>query len=166
MECTIAIPVKNGHYTLYAEGVFIRKKFLDGRSFITLDGKFVIVLYYTVYEWRHLYVCIAKELLPDYEITFNECSMSLSVIADLTGRAYDRFKRSMDYLNKATGGMFYKLPPSFFWQLAWLSRHGKNDRLNIRRLVHKYDKNIRVPERIRWEKQEKQHTGKDICLNL
>lgn len=151
MECTVAIPSDNGHYTLYAEGVFIRKSFMDGRSFITLDASHAIVLYYTVHEWRHLYVCVAADALPGHAFNFNECDMQLSVLADLTGRAYDRFKRSMDYLNAASAGTFYRYPAPFFWQLAALCRCGKNDRFNLRLLAGKYDKDIIMPERVKWK---------------
>ena len=71
-------------------------------------------------------------------------------IADLPGRSYDRFKRSMAYLNAATLGKFYRFPPTFFWQLASLCRFGKNSRLNLRLLVNTYDKAIVIPERIKW----------------
>ena len=151
MDCTVTIPKDNEHYSLYAEGIFIRKTVTEQQSFITLNDDFCITLYYTVHTWRHLYVCVATRLFPDYPHTFNESDAQLSVIADLTGRAYDRFKRSMHYLNVATLGAFYRFPPSFFWQLASLCRFGKNNRLNLRLLVYQYDKTIIIPERIQWK---------------
>lgn len=150
VDCTISIPNENEHYSLYAEGVFVRKMITDTQSFITLNDDFCIILYYTVHTWRHLYVCCATRLFPYYPHTFNESDAPLSVIADLTGRSYDRFKRSMAYLNAATLGKFYRFPPTFFWQLASLCRFGKNSRLNLRLLVNTYDKSIVIPERIKW----------------
>ena len=150
MDCTVTIPVDNEHYSLYAEGVFVRKTVTEQQSFITLNDDFCILLYYTVHTWRHLYVCVATRLFPYCPHNFNESDAPLSVIADLSGRAYDRFKRSMRYLNAATRGAFYRFPPAFFWQLASLCRFGKNDRLNLQMLVYQYDKTIIIPEHIKW----------------
>lgn len=140
MDCTITIPQENGNWTVYAEGVLVRRAFTDGASFVTLDDDHCITLYYTVRTWRRLYVCASPRLVPFRVHDFAESDAPLSVMADLAGRAYDRYKRSMGRLSAATGGGFYRYPPAFFWQLAFLCRFGKNDAHNLERLVRRYGK--------------------------
>ena len=127
----------------------------DAESYVTLDGDFCVVLYYTVGKYRRLYICQCSAP-KDADISMlSGCKMPVTVLYELTGRAFDRFKRSMDYLNHASDGLFYRLPYIFFLQLAALCQAGKNSRLNLSLLVRRYDDSISLSRKTRGIKDGK-----------
>lgn len=70
---------------------------------------------------------------------FNCANKELAVISQLRGRAYDRFKRSLDWLDKKTNSRWKKYNIQFFWQLAYLSKKGLNSSQNLKFLIDIYD---------------------------
>ena len=151
MDCTIHIPKKNEHYTIYADGKLTNLISTDNGVFVTLDDSFVFCLYYTVGKFRRLYVCtrfefFSGEIFSPIEVT----SLSkLAVIDVLEGRAFDRFKRSMAYLVRATFSHVREYPPLFYAQLALMCHLNHADRMNLRLLVKKFDPSLKL-EDIKW----------------
>jgi len=152
MECTFTIPYAKDVYSVFADGVFIRKADTDDEAFITLDDDYCISIFYTVFNCRRAYICCSARMVDKNIHFFNECSSQLAVLNELTGRSYDRYKRSCEWLDKATLGKFHKYPCAFFWQLSTLCQRGLNSQVNLRLLVKQYDKDIEIPWRIAWGK--------------
>lgn len=143
----MTIPRAGGRYTLYAEGVVLNVANTETEAYVTLDDNFGIVLYYTVGKCRRLYVCCRADMAGCSPQKLSGCAVPLSVLCELTGRAYDRFKRGMRYLNDVTEGRFHRFPVAFLWQFAVLCQAGKNNRGNIAFLIHQYDTNLAIPRR-------------------
>ena len=146
---SVRIP-KNDYYTTYAEGVFLS---MDTESedgvIINLDADYTFFLYYTFKFHRRLYICSTK--IPGNDHKFENVNEPVKILCQLRGRAFDEFKRSVNYLNKSTKGSFYHLPPMYFWQLAALCRARKNSRINLELLTKRYNPGI-IFEEIQWRK--------------
>lgn len=136
MDNTVVIRIpKTKNYTLYAEGSLCRID-KDGEDhLITLDFSHPVILYYTFRYHRRLYVITS----PGTPVLRNDdVSGNFSIIAQLRGRSFDRFKRSMQYIVEKTEKRCYEFPAAFFWQLSYLAQAGKNDRINLGILIKKY----------------------------
>ncbi len=151
----ISIPAaKNSFFTIYAEGVsfgvFLRPERKEYDVF--LDPQYPIILYFTFGKHRRAYICANPDFMQSNVYKFSCSNRSLSVISQLRGRAYDRFKRSLRFLCKHTDERCRKFDIRFYWQLAYLSKKGRNSNLNLKLLAEKYDTERNVAL---FEKQER-----------
>lgn len=78
--------------------------------------------------------------------SFENVSENMSLVAHCRGRGFDRFKRSLEYLKEASDKKVMELPPAFWWQFAYLCNKGKNDRLNLNRLLMNYNVGVKKVE--------------------
>lgn len=132
---TVRIP-RLLNYTLYAEG-FLCGIERDGADFlVTLDFSFPVILYYTYRYHRRIY--IISRPCPPCITKSRDVSREFSIISQLRGRSFDRFKRSVKYIADRTGRTCFGFPAAFFWQLSYLCIAGKNDRINLNLLIKKY----------------------------
>ena len=155
-EIRILIPKKGSIPSVYAEGVFIGKDFYKGDVEIVLDSGYCTTVYYTYKLHRRLYVCCKPGKNGEYATALPMVNQTVTVLTQLRGRHFDRYKEAMSLLNKATKGQFYKLPPQFFWQLSILCRTGKNTNFNIKNLIRRYSPGILFEEINRKDKQHKE----------
>ena len=136
MDNTVVVRIpKTKNYTLYAAASLCRID-KDGEDhLITLDFSHPVILYYTFRYHRRLYVITS----PGTPVLRNDdVSGNFSIIAQLRGRSFDRFKRSMKYIVEKTEKRCYEFPAAVFWQLSYLAQAGKNDRINLGILIKKY----------------------------
>lgn len=141
----VHIPKKDNGITLFAEGTLLSQIDKDQYYELELAKSKCIVLYYKLhFNHRRLFiVCDPRLMQNKFVKDFTLVSDSLSVIAELHGRGFDRFKRSIEYLNKATDNQIMDLPPAFFWQLAYICRNGKNDKANLNKLANNYNLDVK-----------------------
>lgn len=148
MSLTITIPEPTKRYSIYADGVLddmvMRMK---GKSIVTLDDRWPLTLYYRFGIHRHLYACALPQMLTGAPVkTFRDVSKPLAVIAELTGRSFDRYKRAMWRLKENTDGRIMRMPPEFFWMLAEKCEQGRNSMKAVDGLAEKF---IAESERLR-----------------
>lgn len=136
MKDTVRVRIpKNSYYTLFAEGVLLDLE-PEGAGYIaSLDFSYPVVLYYTFHHHRRLYVIMRPSVNEFFHN--NDVSSPFSVISQLRGRSFDRFKRSLRYIVRKSKG-FHKFPPEFYFKLSFLCSHQKNDKINLNRLFNKY----------------------------
>lgn len=133
---TVHIPQHSKDYTLYAEG-FLCGIEKDGEDFlVTLDFSFPVILYYTYRYHRRIYIITRP--YPPFAVRNSDVNREFSIISQLRGRSFDRFKRSVKYIADRTGRTCFGYPAAFFWQLSYLCIAGKNDRVNLELLIKKY----------------------------
>ena len=142
----MTIPKEGFIPTVYGEGILKQKSFNDGEVEIYLDSNYCVTIYYTYKLHRRLYICCSDNKAKTNLLELPYLNRKVAVIAQLRNRDFDRYKEAMSYLNKTTKGEFYKLSPSFFWQLSILCRTGKNDNINIKKLVFQYNPNIQFED--------------------
>ena len=140
MALTITIPEPTKRYSIYADGVLDELVMrMKDKSIVTLDDRWPVTLYYRFGIHRHLYACAAPALLPDAPVkVFKDVPRPLAVIAELTGRSFDRYKRAMWRLKESTDGKIMRMPPEFFWMLAQKCEQGKNSMEAVDRLAEKF----------------------------
>lgn len=149
---SVLIPSDESYFHCYAEGLFVSKLSAGEETQITLDDNYPFFLYFHFPHHRRIYICYTSPTKNKFHI-FN-VNKDVNVIAIIEGaRAFDRFKNTMDYLNVVTGGEFYTLPPAFFWQLSWLCKFGKNNRMNLERLVKTYKSEITYKKDVKWSEK-------------
>ncbi len=153
-EIRILIPKKDSIPSVYAEGVFLGKDFYKGDVEIILDSDYCTTVYYTYKLHRRLYVCCNPGKKGINATALPMVNQEVTILTQLRGRHFDRYKEAMSLLNKATKGQFYKLPPQFFWQLSILCRTGKNSNFNIKNLVRRYSPGILFEEISRKNQQK------------
>lgn len=146
---TVKIPKKGQSYiTLYAEGTLISQ--LDKGKYYQLEmasNKCLILFYNFNIKHRRLYVVCKPELMNNKFInTFELVSEKLSVVAHLRGRGFDQFKRSLEYMKKATDKKVMDLPPAFWWQFAYLCNKELNNHVNLNRLLLNYNLGVKKVE--------------------
>ena len=118
---SVLIPSEDNYYHIFAEGVFVSKHRENNQTEITLDDNYPFILYYHFPYHARIYICCSKENCGKNLFSLYNVNKEFSIISILEGRrSFDRFKRVMDYLNQKTEGEVYKLPVSYFWQLAYL----------------------------------------------
>lgn len=135
---------KHGIYTSYAEGKILSS--LDKGNYyeIKLSEQSIIILYYHFNFHRRVYICCIPEKLSSCKLNhpilkFHNVDKNLTVIAELQGRAFDRFKRMCNVIKNYTNGRFYDYSILFFSKLAFLCRYGKNSMVNIKNLCKIFD---------------------------
>ena len=136
MKNTVRVRIpKDSYYTLFAEGVLLNLESYGTGHIATLDFSYPVVLYYTFHHHRRLYVIMQPSVNEIFHN--NDVSRPFSVIAQLRGRSFDRFKRSLRYIVRKSKG-FHEFPSEFYFKLAVLCTHQKNDKINLNRLFYKY----------------------------
>lgn len=140
---SILIPEENNYFKTFAEGVFVSKQIFNNQVEITLDDNYCFNLFYTFPHHSRVYICCSTNKSKINNISIYNVSKEFAIICKLEGRrSFDRYKQAMSYLNKITIGEFYKLPITFFWQLAQLCKTSKNSNDNIEMLVKRYKYDI------------------------
>ncbi len=148
---SVLIPSDDNYYHIYAEGVFVSQHNDNNQTEIVLDDNYPFILYYYFPYHSRIYICCTKEKCSKNLFSLYNVNKDFSIIAVLEGRrSFDRFKRTMDYLNQKTDGEVYKLPVSFFWQLAYLCKFGKNSSYNIEKLTKRYNYKITYKKDVQW----------------
>ena len=132
---------KDSIITSYAEGYFLNKEFNPDSSVdIVLDKSHSIILYYHMNSHRRVYICCEPDKVKNKGlIKFVNVDSYLGVLNRLTGRAFARFKRTMELVNAATKGNCYSLPPSFFWELSVMCQNGHNNKICLEHLIRQYE---------------------------
>lgn len=140
-EVIVKIPKEGEEYfSTYAEGFFLQESFEENEVHIHLDRNKVVILYYVFgknspdgnNELRRLFVCSdCKHFGGHFESSFPNVAGDLSLFFSLSGRAFDKFKRRMDFYSASSKGEVYNLPLLFFWKLAILCRSNKDNRFTI-----------------------------------
>lgn len=144
MKNIISVQIqKDEYFTTFADGVFVSKEVFDSDSVsINLDGNYCIMLFYTLGSSRNVFLCSTQEKIKKInEQFFVNVSEPLGIMNILTGRAYDRFKRSLDYVKKATQGKVLYFPEQFFLEFSVMCENGHNNSECIERLVKLYNPN-------------------------
>lgn len=136
MKENVMVKIPGGaNYTLYAEGVLLGMEFYGADYIVSLDFSYPVVLYYTFHYHRRLYIIMRASGRDVYRC--HDVSSPFSIISQLRGRSFDRFKRSLAYIVKKTSG-FHQFPPEFYFKLSFICSQGKNDMVNLNRLIEKY----------------------------
>lgn len=136
MKESVMVKIPSGaNYTLYAEGVLLGMEFYGADYIVSLDFSYPVVLYYTFHYHRRVYVIMRPSGCDVCRCS--DVSSPFSIITQLRGRSFDRFKRSLSYIVKKTNG-FHKFPPEFYFKLSFICSQGKNDMVNLNRLIEKY----------------------------
>ncbi len=136
MKDTVRVKIpKDSYYTLFAEGVLQSLESYGIGHIATFDFSYPVVLYYTFHHHRRLYVIMRSSVNEIFHC--NDVSRQFSIIAQLRGRSFDRFKRSLRYIVRKSKG-FHKFPAEFYFKLSFLCTHQKNDKINLDRLFKKY----------------------------
>ena len=136
MKNTVRVRIpKDSYYTLFAEGVLLNLESYGTGHIATLDFSYPVVLYYTFHHHRRLYVIMQPSVNEIFHN--NDVSRPFSVIAQLRGRSFDRFKRSLRYIVRKSKG-FHEFPAEFYFKLSFLCTHQKNDKINLNTLFYKY----------------------------
>lgn len=148
---SVLIPSEDNYYHIFAEGVFVSKQIENNQTEITLDDNYPFILYYHFPHHARIYICCSKEKCSKNLFSLYNVNKEFSIISILEGRrSFDRFKRAMDYLNQKTEGEVYKLPVSYFWQLAYLCKKGRNNSYNIETLTKRYNYKIKYKKEVEW----------------
>ncbi len=136
MKDTVSVKIPNAsYYTLFAEGSLLELEPYGNGHIATLDFSYPVVLYYTFHHHRRLYVIMRPSKGEFFHN--NDVSRPFSIITQLRGRSFDRFKRSLRYIVRKSKG-FHEFPAEFYFKLSFLCTHQKNDKINLDRLVQKY----------------------------
>lgn len=136
--------------TLFAEGILLDQTDKGRYYELELSTKYCMILFYKFQlKHRSLYIVCSPELMNNkFTNYFALVSDKMSIVAQLKGRGYDQFKRSLEYLKKATDNKVMQLSPAFWWQLAYLCSENKNCKINLDRLLMDY--NLEVKE-VKWK---------------
>lgn len=105
-------------------------------TYVILDSDHPIALYYKVMGRRRLYICLqsAPEIFDIHR--FPEIEIPMAVVSSLSGRAYDRYKRSIRLMERMTEGRVFSKRINFFIRFAELCALGKNSIANMRLLLN------------------------------
>lgn len=136
MKDTVKVRIpKDSYYTLFAEGVLLSLEPYGTGHIAALDFSYPVVLYYTFHHHRRLYVIMRPSVSEIFHN--NDVSRPFSIVTQLRGRSFDRFKRSLRYIVRKSKG-YRKFPAEFYFKLSFLCSHQKNDKINLNRLFNKY----------------------------
>lgn len=136
MEICIKIPIPKKSFSLYVQGIILNAITTDQETFLILDSNYPITLYYKIMGRRKIYVCSSHNLGSEYvRKHFPESNLPLSVACELSGRAFDRFKKSIRLLEKIHGNSILKKGIDFFIRLSELCSSGKNSLPNLELLM-------------------------------
>jgi hypothetical protein len=136
-DIVVSIP-KHSFYTLYAEGASCGITDTGDTFKVSFSPSGTIILFYTFPHHRRLYA-VRRESTAGIRKQFIDCVEPLFSLFQLRGRAFDRFKRALEYIKKTAGARCFDYPSLFWFQLACLCREDKNSLLNISILMHRYD---------------------------
>ena len=135
---TIAVKVpKSGKYTLYAEGNLLGMNDQGPYFKLNFDFESPVCLWYTHTQHRRVYIIMKPTL---YKMESADVIGDFSILSQLRGRSFDRFKRSLKYICRITKCACYTFPPAFYYSLSNLAAVGKNSRANLILLTHRYYK--------------------------
>jgi len=145
----VTIPRKDGELSLFAEGKLLSKiKVPEGFLLEFPQNKCIILFYKVNYRQRRLYVVCNPEQMKNIGVyTFEKVNTPMSIVTELRGRGFDEFKRSLEYIKKATNNLVYDMPPVFWWQYGFICKNQKNNRVNLNLLLQKYNLEIK---KVRW----------------
>lgn len=135
---TVFIP-KSGIYTLFAEGSFEKKVSEGDFHQIEFREDNILVLFYHFPFHRRLYVTSAPSLFNNENVhTLDGVDTERSILAQLRGRAFDRFKRSLSYIQEHTDYKCFTYPNEFWLRIIYLMQAGKNSLHNIQSIISEF----------------------------
>ena len=146
-EICITVPPATRHFSLFAEGCVLGVYAGEPgeAAHVILDASHPVALYYHVAGRRRLFICMSGDMGKEFpKRIFPETLSEVSVLTELSGRAYDRYKRTMEWAARHVGPAVFTLPPDFFLVLAELCRGGRNSGANISLLLSRHG--MEVPQ--------------------
>lgn len=140
-EISVFIPKESSSYpfTCYAQGSFIRMEDYETEYKISFCEKSVLILFYHFDFHRRLYITLPENSLSEVENKkFWNITENRQILAELRGRNFDRFKRSVDFINDFTKGDCYNFPASFWSQITMLCEQNRHCKKNLNFLCESY----------------------------
>ena len=135
---TVRIPATD-FYSLFAEGSFLKMEKTETEYYIDFNADNVLIVFYHFPFHRRLYITCNPAKFNNKEIHVLEgVDNERSVLVQLQGRAFDRFKRSLDFIKKETDNTCFSLQNEFWFQMANLMRAGKNSTLNMKTVISRF----------------------------
>jgi hypothetical protein len=130
----VTIPDKNNFYSLYADGLFIRKSYIKDLEVtrIFYDQNQVVFLFYTYPTHRE--ACAVRNT-PAGSRWFPGLSKPVSLLFSVHASRVDKLRRAVGFLNTHEGGA-YSWDDGFYIRLLFiLSRRGGINYFSLRRLA-------------------------------
>lgn len=135
----VYIPSEQQLFTIYADGNLVCIEGDEDSGYnLEFKANQMIALFYHSKFHRRCYItfspdCIHEWKFPSYNFYLvDQQRVSVSM---LQGRAFDRFKRSLEIVKKQVANC-YRLPPLFWIRFAYLAQQGRNSIENIERLIN------------------------------
>jgi hypothetical protein len=132
----VLIPDKNSFYSLYADGLFLRKVYVREaeQTLIHFGKNAVLVLYYTYPTHRE--ACVIRNS-PSGSRWLPGLSKPVSLLFSVHASRVDKLRRAVGFLN-ANGGGAYGHDDGFYIRLSFiLSRRGKISCFALRSLLNR-----------------------------
>jgi hypothetical protein len=118
---TVAIPDKNAFYSLYSDGLFLRKTYAreSASTLIEYDENAVCVLYYTYPTHRE--ACVIRNAASSEPASLPGLSKKTSLIFSVQASKVDKLRRAVGFLHKKFGNAF-NFDDGFYIRLSFLLR--------------------------------------------
>jgi hypothetical protein len=131
----VLIPADDSFYTLYADGVFLKKSFdRDSRSTVlSYDENAVVFLYYTYPAHRE--ACAVRNAPSDRMAAFPGLSKKVSPLFSVRGSRVDKLKRAAAFLNRNFGGAWSRGDGFYIRLYFLLSQRGRLNYAALRKLA-------------------------------
>ncbi len=140
MDVITAFIPKEGLFSLFAEGDFLRISDTGEGHAVEFNGESVLLLFFHFPGHRRLYVtCDPEKLEGKFVRRFDHLDTARSVLAQMRGRNFDRMKQSVEYVKKISQGRCFRYSLLFWTQLIYLIRQEKNSRYNLNILASRHD---------------------------
>ena len=136
----VTIPDKNSFYTLYSDGLLLRKTYVrESRStLIEYDHNAVVVLYYTYPTHRE--ACLVRNAASPASVLLPGLSQKVSLVFSVHASRVDKLKRAIGFLHSNFGNAF-TWDDGFYIRLYYILRQrGKLNYMAMRELALKGDR--------------------------
>lgn len=108
---------------------------------LTFNAQDILIIFYYFSIHRVVYITASATVPVNGRPAYLEfVNRPRIILAQLTGRSFDRFKRAL-YLLKKKEAQFYSLSWTFWLRFAQLMRSNKNSQNNIQQLVEMFKQN-------------------------
>ena len=134
---TVTIPDKNNFYSLYADGLLLRKTYIreTEATIIEYDHNAVVALYYTYPTYRE--ACVVRNASLSHSLVLPGLSKSVVVLFSVHASQVDKLKRSIGFIHSNYGNAFSR-DDGFYIRLSFIIRQrGKIDYIALRHLCEK-----------------------------
>jgi hypothetical protein len=120
-QLTVAIPGENSFYSLYADGLFLKKTFdkASGQVFFSYGDNAVVFLFYTYPASRE--ICAVRNAPSAKMISLPGLSRKVTLLFSVRASATDKLRRAIAFLNTRRGGA-YSREDGFYIRLFFLLR--------------------------------------------